>query len=252
MKELDSGISLYNEPLGMLMEDSLFTVIKSASKPSTVEKYEGVIRVDILNSPLYQRPIKNIKPLDLQQYYNDLYDKKNKSENVIRTIHKLIKTFFNYAIKENIVLQNPCNNVNLPKDDNLKDAINEDILVFTSQEIFEIQKCTKPITTINIIKTALLTGLRSGEILALTISDVDLNTKEIAVTKTVKKVKIFSNKYDYQYQTIVQKPKTKASIRILPFPDILVATIKNQIIYEKAKHLKLGITYDSKKWINFY
>ena len=64
------------------------------------------------------------------------------------------------------------------------------------------------------IAIGFFTGLRSGEILALTKSDIDLENKEINVSRTITDGKL-------------QSPKTRESIRKVPIFDDLVAYFEN-------------------------
>ena len=59
----------------------------------------------------------------------------------------------------------------------------------------------------------LLTGIRRGELLALTWEDIDLKRKQITINKSVG--------YDME-KPILKDPKTKAGIRNVPIPDILL------------------------------
>lgn len=69
---------------------------------------------------------------------------------------------------------------------------------------------TSPMTAPNFaIYTAALSGMRAGEILALTLPDIDVNGRFISVTKTK------TNRPPYQYTT----PKTKRSVRKIVMPD---------------------------------
>jgi integrase len=88
------------------------------------------------------------------------------------------------------------------------------------------------------LKTILLlhfTGMRPGEIIALTLSDINLDKMYINVNKRVKK-------------GIIDTPKTKSSIRKVPIPNELKLYLKNQI--KKAKEvgvMTLFFTPTSKK-----
>ena len=59
-------------------------------------------------------PIKDLKSLKIQEYYNKLAND-NISIHNIKKSHKLLRQFFNYVEKEGYILKNPCINVSLPK-----------------------------------------------------------------------------------------------------------------------------------------
>jgi len=103
------NIDFKNVILGELMHTWLFEVVRVSNKikPSTFEKYEGIYRNYVKDSEIYGLKVSLIKSIQLQRYYNKLY-KNGKSSNVIISLNKLLKTFFNYAIDEGFLLRNPC------------------------------------------------------------------------------------------------------------------------------------------------
>jgi len=74
---------------------------------------------------------------------------------------------------------------------------------------------------------ALFTGLRRGEVLALTWEDVDLNDYTIKVSKTLSRVKTYDKK-GAKTKLIVSDPKTDRSARVIPIVDCLISLLENQ------------------------
>lgn len=69
------------------------------------------------------------------------------------------------------------------------------------------------------------TGLRLGEMIALTWEDINFNTKELRINKS------FTNKCEDDYY-IITDPKTKNSIRIIDIDDNLLELLKQHYIKE--------------------
>ena len=79
-----------------------------------------------------------------------------------------------------------------------------------------------------------LTGMRIGEVIALTWDDVDFRKREISVNKTLVYIKDKeTKKYVFKYQT----PKTKNSIRTIPMQDSVYKALKRQWIQLKEMQL---------------
>lgn len=74
---------------------------------------------------------------------------------------------------------------------------------------------------------AVTTGMRIGEICALTWDDINLKTKKISVTKTLSYRKIEG---DEKRSFHLGPPKTKASIREIPISPKCEVALKKQFI----------------------
>jgi len=93
--------------LGELIHTWLFETIRVSDriKPTTFEKYEGLYRNYVKDSPLYSIKLSELKALQVQRYYNGLSDI-GKSRNLIENLNKLLKQFFNYAVYDiNVYLE---------------------------------------------------------------------------------------------------------------------------------------------------
>jgi len=73
---------------------------------------------------------------------------------------------------------------------------------------------------------AMLTGIRIGELCALKWENVDLEQGTIFINETMQRVKMTDNSSKRKTKIIIDTPKSPASIRRLPIPEILVATLR--------------------------
>ena len=83
---------------------------------------------------------------------------------------------------------------------------------------------------------AALTGLRQGEMLALTHNDVDLTANVITVNKSVNHLTV-----DGQYKAVLSTTKTTGSTRDVPLLDALRPMLKAHIHAERLKLFRLGV-----------
>lgn len=241
LKGLNLGLnSNFNEiTLGELIKVWLFEVVKIYASHSTMDRYEGIYRNYVKETTLNNLKLNSVKPLTLQRHYNKLYYEDKKSISVIKNLNKFLKTFFNYAIKEDYMLSNPCVRVTMPVEKTVIDE-EKDIDPFTIEEIEKIKKTAKNYMRM-IFLLDLGTGLRKGELLALTPADINFEKEEIYINKSLKKIKVFDNETKYHYETAIEVPKTKNSIRIVPIPKKLIPILKNYIIEQKEKYLSNGL-----------
>ena len=72
------------------------------------------------------------------------------------------------------------------------------------------------------IIVAMLTGIRIGELCALKWENIDLKHEVITINKTMQRIKIADNTGATKTKVIIDTPKSNASIRAIPIPQILL------------------------------
>lgn len=234
--------------LGELMHTWLFETVRVSDriKPTTFEKYEGIYRNYIKDSPLYSLKIAELKALQVQRYYNSLSDK-GKSRNLIENLNKLLKQFLNYALDEGYLSKNPCigKKIVIPGEKKNK----EEVQHFTDEEIEILISSLKGDRYRELILISLGTGLRRGETLALTWDDIELDKNNIRVNKSLAKVYIIAADGSKERKQIIQVPKTRGSIRDVAFPPNLVTVFKEIKRKQKADKLKCGESYEISNYV---
>ncbi len=222
MNKLNSGMSLdyQNVTLDELIYKWLFQIKLNEVKPSSFQSYEGTYRNYIKNSDIAYLKVYKIKSIHIQEYYNKLG--KTKTFSQIKKLNKLLKSFFFYAEKEGFILKNPCTNITIPNQNKQKNKTIDNIEYFSEEEIKQLKNAIKNHKLENLILTALGTGLRQGELLALKWENINLEDKYLQVKETLKKVYVFDSDGNKQLETLIQKPKTNNSIRTVDLPDKII------------------------------
>ena len=97
---------------------------------------------------------------------------------------------------------------------------------FSQKEQFIIEKCLNESKDERLfgVRLCLYTGLRIGELLALTWKDVDLDQGVIFVNKTVYRTK----REDGKWRSVTDRPKTKSSVRVIPLPKMVLKEMKSR------------------------
>jgi integrase len=241
------NINYKNATFGELMHSWLFEITRIKVKASSFERYEGIYRNYIVNSDIYGMKLSDLKTLQIQRYYNELYEN-GKSSSIIENLNKLIRTFFTYAVNEGYVLRNPCTGgkVIIPKEDTPEDA---EIEIYTDEEIDLLKKALEGHGLKYLILTALGTGLRQGELLALKWDDIDFDKNQVKVTKTLKKVKVISADGSGKRELLENSPKSKTSNRIVPLPSKLAELLKEHKELQEMHKNAIGDSYKDKEYV---
>lgn len=207
-----------------LIEEWLYQNHKNEIKERTVLRYESLIKFHIKGATISNININDISPRDIQRYINELRDKisnrtnKKLSSSSINSIIAILKLAYNYANDFEITQSNPVRRIK-----RIKLNKNNVVRAFTRDEQIKIENyIEKEANNENFgIILALYTGVRLGELLALTWNDINLKTGIISISKTQYKFKINKSWIDK-----VSTPKTIYSIREIPIPSFLKEKLK--------------------------
>lgn len=223
----------------MLMKDLLYEwlyeIHKNEIKERTFLRYESIIKFHIL--PIWgDKDIESITPRELQRDVNLLRNKisgrtnKPLSPSSINTIITTIKLAYGYANDFEITKHNPT--LRLKRISN-----NEKIKAnaFTREEQIKIENYIEKLNNDEYfgIILVLYTGLRIGELLALTWKDINLKTGLITINKTMYRGKVCDGIWEYR----ITKPKTKASNRIIPMPSFIKEKLSELKKNRKSKYI---------------
>ena len=263
MNKIKDGLKIDKDyiTLEQLMREWLFDVMLPSKnvKSASFEKHECNYRHYIKDSEIGYLRISTITTKPIQLYYNKLYknreDKKISSEKIF-DINKTLRLFFNYCVLEHYIKENPCSltKIQIPGDADLaednEDSEEEEITPFCEEEVNKIIKNIKYQDNLeNTFKVAvqldLVTGLRKGELLALTKKDVNLDKCTLRIRKTLSLVKVFLDENNYYRELRLITPKTKTSIRTVHFPVNMKPILEKYFKEQELKHSKAGLEFNS-------
>lgn len=206
-------------------------------RANTKRHYQHIYKKHI-SPELGRFPINQITQLQVKGLINQL--KKDgfqwETQNKVRI---LLTDMFNRALEDDFVRKNPVKGVRLAS---IKP--NEHRLL-TQEEQITFFKCCAGTFYDNLFTVAVNTGLRPGELFALTWDDIDLENKVISVTKTLVYQK-FEN--DEKKEFHLGPPKTKQSVRKVPINSICEKALKKQYVQKAIVRRKnLEIKQESKR-----
>lgn len=143
------------------------------------------------------------------------------SEGTVKGIHGTVMLLINKAVEHNIIDRNRLKGIVISKTED------EKIKFLTREQVDQFLKAAKTFKYDQYVAffTLLRTGLRKGELLALTWSDVDFENKLITVNKNRNHLGTFP-------------PKTKKSNRVISIDNKLAKELKKLSTWQKKNKLK--------------
>lgn len=243
INELDNGIIIEKNTFENFFCDWLFDVHLINKKPSTCERYEGLYRNYIKDSSISDINIKDITLRDIQEYYSTLY-KKGASISTLKNLNKLISPSIRYAYNNNMIIKDFTRGIVLPSDtENNKLQKKSDVNPFSLDEQIKFLNAIKGNELEALFITALDSGLRQGELLALTWNDIDFDNECIYVNKTVKLVANVTREGREKGEYLVQTPKSEKANRTVVIPAFLVKRLRQHKTQQLENKLRYSNLY---------
>lgn len=241
--ELDNSLSSDNITFGEFLKKWLFEIKFLKIKNMSKCLYEGAYRRYIKDSSISKVKLKHINAATIQTFINKL-KRDNVSISMIKATYLIISPCLKYAYDNNYIIKDFTRSIILPSE-NEKTKLEKQnkIHAFTPEEQKQFINLIKNNKHECLYLTALYSGLRQSELLALTWNDIDFENKTISVNKIARYQQIIKDGERANFETIVQTPKTKGSVRVVPIPDELVKVLKHHKSKNIEVCLKLGIKF---------
>jgi integrase len=187
-------------------------------RPNTLREYTHIYNKNI--SPFMgNRKINSIVKSDIQWLIDKAYEDHYKYERQNK-IKVILSDMFERALEDDLISKNPCNGVIIRTEKQVKAKS----LTLEEQSIF-FDFCKNTFYD-NLFNVAVNTGLRPGELFALTKDDIDLKNGFIDVNKTLVYQKYLT---DERKTFHIEPPKTKQSYRKVPINSVCREYLERQI-----------------------
>ncbi len=150
-------------------------------KPYTVSKYSSVIRNHI-SPQIGAMLLTNIKGIHIQRMYNNLLHQ-GLSAKSIRDIGGIMHKGFDIAVKQDLILVNPCDKAELPK------VTQKEIKPLSDAEIPQFLQAIDKDPYCNAFALCLFAGLREAECLGLSWDQIDFDRQTITIDRQLQRAK---------------------------------------------------------------
>ena len=185
-------------------------------KQSTLLTKKAVLQTHIL--PFFDnKPINEIKASDVRRWQAKLMSSPNNySQTYLKKINTELNSIINYAKRFYDLNTNPCG-----KAGTIGKAKAEEMDYWTYDEYIAFREGVKdkPLSYI-CFEVLYWTGMREGELLALSPADIDFDNKLISINRTYQRI---------GGKDVFTSPKTRKSKRKIPIPDFLCQELSDYI-----------------------
>lgn len=180
IKSIDDGtyVETCKDTMGQLAERYLEHQYKTNTIGANTYVTKKMYVDNIKKSAIGNIPVQKITSYELQEYFDTLV---NYSNSYIKKIHMLVNNVLEEALKNEVILKNPIAKTTRPKSSKAQRVV----MAFTMDEQIKFENYIQNEEYKNVFLLAIKTGMRCGEILALTIEDIDFKNKYIRIANTV-------------------------------------------------------------------
>lgn len=197
--------------------DLYFSDMKPRLRASTIAGKRFVF--DKLIIPYFgERPMQSISAADVRQWQAELLNKEYKpgkqyTPTYLKTVNNQLTALFNYACRYYGLKENPCH-----KAGSMGKKHAEEMQFWTLEEYKQFRKAVEnKINSYTAFELLYYTGMRIGELMALTPADFDFTVGTVSISKTYTRLR---------GEDIITPPKTPKSKRIVSVPTFLCDEVK--------------------------
>ncbi len=204
---------------------------KSNLRQPTLIQYRQLIRAHILPA-LGGLSLRSIRPIHLQQFYSACLaggrkdGKGGLSPSTVKYLHAILSKALGTAVRWQMLHRNPVDAVEPPR------ATRQEMQYWTAAQVEAFLTAARKTLHYELYLTAIMTGLRRGELLGLRWRDLDLDTGKAAIRQA------FVRAVDGS--SAMTGPKTASGRRVVSLPESVVKTLRALRRRQREAQLVLG------------
>ncbi len=191
----------------------------------------GHMRMDQINAFHLMNVIRDMKRYDGKDDPVSYHSKQD--------VFRSLKSIFKYAVKWNVLTNNPMDGVEKPRPSDTDD-VDKEMQIYEEEEIETLMLMLQSETELwrMMFTLALAAGLRKGELLGLEWKDVDFENKQIYIQQSIVLTKQGPH---------IKSTKTKKSKRYVTIPESVMAELKKYRKHWAKEKLRKGDVWIEKE-----
>lgn len=214
----------------------LHAIMQLQVKPSTFSNYAAILEKWI-KPYLGNKKLAQMGKEDVQCFIN-LLSEQELSAGSVRNIFRVLSAAMKKAKEYEYIRENPCEGASLPE------SVKKEARLLTVQEQKQLETAAGVDKNGFAILLSVYTGLRVGELCALTWEDVDLKKGILHVSRTTRRIQCFAPDAKTKTALVNGAAKSGQSVRVIPLPDCILKLFKEhrknaggEYVFEYHGHL---------------
>jgi integrase len=229
LSEVDSGVFVDSSAITLreFIEQWLNDIAKTRVRERTFDQYKWIVENYICKT-LGSHKLTDLQAYQVQRFYGDLLNR-GLSPRTVRYTHNVLSSALKQAVKWNIIVQNPCDICDLPR------QIRKEMKYFSAEEVGRFLETARSSKWFALFLLAIETGMRPEEYFGLQWKDVDF---ELGVL-TVRRALVWRSGGGF----VFTEPKTSRSRRSIPISTSLVQALRSHRRTQLEDRMKLDTIY---------
>lgn len=244
LRDLQLGLLVAPErqTVGQFLTWWLKEVVRPSTRPKTMMFYEFVSRIHLIPG-LGQIPLQRLSPQQVQSFLNDRLTAPSErtsrplSVRTVRHIHRTLCTALSSGVKYGNIARNVAASVDPPR------AVKSNAQYLSVDQARTFLSVAKDDRLFALFATVLSLGLRLGEGLGVSWSDVDLATGRFNIHQALQRID--KKLYPTQSGLRLVEPKGGYSDRVVTLPAIAISALRQQVALQEEERQWAGV-----KWAN--
>lgn len=212
--------------LGEFLQKWLVDIARPSLTPKSFERYTSICKAHLIPG-LGKISLTDLRPDNIQSLYSEKLNQGLKPLTV-KYLHTVLHKALNTGVKWGLIYRNPADSVDVPNSHNYEMQVWDD---FEVRKFLEVAKDSPYFA---LFHTALYTGARRGELLALRWKDIDFIYSQVSITRSIHHLK------DGSY--VFTPPKSKNSKRTIALSPSAIGILNEHKVKQTAFSEAIGKT----------
>jgi integrase len=217
--------------VGEYLEQWLQSYVSSNTGPRTRERYVEIVHAH-LNPALGSIPLTTLRPQHIQAYYGKALKSGRRDGNgglsaqTVQHHHRVLYEALKHAVKHGTLIRNVAEAVDSPRPEH------KEMVTLGPEDVNKLLDAVRDTPYYDLFYTAIYTGLRRSELLALRWSHIDLDLATLSVVETLHQL--------HNREFVFRQPKSKKGRRLIALSPSLALLLRDHKAKQEFDRMLLG------------